>query len=58
MRRGVTVIMSTHQIREAMVLATRVVLLNRGSLAFHGERTDAMLADPGWVYAHYGEAAA
>ena len=58
MRRGVTVIMSTHQIREAMVLATRVVLLNRGTLAFDGQRTDAMLADPGWVYAHYGEAAA
>lgn len=58
LRRGVTVIMSTHQIREAMVLASHVVLLNRGQLAFHGERTAAMLADPGWVYQHYGEAAA
>jgi heme exporter protein A len=55
LQQGVTVVMSTHQIREAMVLATRVVLLNRGSLAFHGERTDAMLQDPGWVYSHYGD---
>jgi len=57
-QRSVTVVMSTHQIREAMVLATHVVLLNRGQLAFHGERTAAMLGDPGWVYAHYGESAA
>jgi heme ABC exporter ATP-binding subunit CcmA len=58
LRRGVTVIMSTHQIREAMVLATHCVLLNRGQLAYAGERNEAMLHDPGWIYQHYGESAA
>ena len=52
---GRTVIMSTHQLREALELATHVALLNRGTIAFHGERTPEMAADPGWVYAHYGE---
>lgn len=55
---GATVVLSTHQLREALELASHVLLLNRGKLAFTGERTAAMLADPGWVYAHYGEAAA
>ncbi|HEU0141428.1 MAG TPA: heme ABC exporter ATP-binding protein CcmA [Bryobacteraceae bacterium] len=54
---GRTVIMSTHQLREAMQLATDVALLNRGKLAYHGERTAEMLADPGWLYRHYGEVA-
>lgn len=53
---GATVVMSTHQLREALELATHVALLNRGKVAFRGERTAAMLSDPGWVYAHYGEA--
>ena len=52
---GRTVIMSTHQLREALDLATQVALINRGRIAFHGERTDEMLSDPGWVYSHYGE---
>jgi len=52
---GRTVIMSTHQLREALELATHVALINRGRLAFHGERTDEMLSDPGWVYSRYGE---
>jgi ABC-type multidrug transport system ATPase subunit len=52
---GRTVVMSTHQLREAMDLATHVALLNRGRMAFHGERTEAMVKDPGWVYAQYGE---
>lgn len=52
---GRTIIMSTHQLREALELATDVALLNRGRVAFTGERTAEMLADPGWVYAHYGE---
>src|SRR5450755_2002020 len=53
---GRTVIMSTHQLREALELATDVALINRGKLAFHGERTREMLEDPGWLYRHYGEA--
>ena len=52
---GRTVVMSTHQLREALELATHVALLNRGKIAFHGQRTPEMVADPGWVYAHYGE---
>ncbi len=52
---GRTVVMSTHQLREALELATHVVLLNRGKTAFQGERTPRMVEDPGWVYAHYGE---
>jgi heme exporter protein A len=53
--RGCTIVMSTHQLREAMDLATDVALINRGRLAFAGPRTSEMLADPGWVYARYGE---
>jgi heme ABC exporter ATP-binding subunit CcmA len=53
---GRTIIMSTHQLREALELATDVALINRGRLAFRGERTQAMLDDPGWLYKNYGEA--
>jgi heme ABC exporter ATP-binding subunit CcmA len=53
---GRTVVMSTHQLREALELATDVVLINRGRLAFHGTRTREMLEDPGWLYRNYGEA--
>jgi heme exporter protein A len=53
---GKTVMMSTHQLREALELATHVALINRGKLAYQGERTGEMLADPGWLYRNYGEA--
>jgi len=53
---GKTIVMSTHQLREALELATHVALLNRGQVAFLGDRTPEMVNDPGWVYAHYGEA--
>jgi ABC-type multidrug transport system ATPase subunit len=53
---GKTVVMSTHQLREALELATQVALVNRGKIGFHGQRTPEMLADPGWLYRHYGEA--
>ena len=52
---GKTIVMSTHQLREALELATHVALLNRGQVAFHGPRTPEMVADPGWVYSRYGE---
>ncbi|MCC6390887.1 MAG: heme ABC exporter ATP-binding protein CcmA [Bryobacterales bacterium] len=55
LERGATVIMSTHQLREAMQLATHVVLLARGKLIFHGERPAEMLQDPTWLYRTYGE---
>ena len=53
---GRTIIMSTHQLREALVLASDVALINRGKLAYRGPRTWEMLEDPGWLYRHYGEA--
>jgi heme ABC exporter ATP-binding subunit CcmA len=54
-KRGASIVMSTHQLREAMELATQVVLLERGQLVFQGGRTEEMISDPGWVYAHYGD---
>ncbi|MBI4891043.1 MAG: heme ABC exporter ATP-binding protein CcmA [Acidobacteria bacterium] len=53
---GSTVIMSTHQLREALELATHVVLINRGKLAHTGLRTQEMLDDPTYLYRTYGEA--
>ncbi|HZU28912.1 MAG TPA: heme ABC exporter ATP-binding protein CcmA [Bryobacteraceae bacterium] len=53
---GRSIIMSTHQLREALELATDVALINRGRLAYTGPRTDEMLNDPGWLYRNYGEA--
>jgi heme ABC exporter ATP-binding subunit CcmA len=52
---GKTIVMSTHQLREALELATHVALLNRGQVAFAGQRTPEMVADPGFLYARYGE---
>ncbi|MCC7174140.1 MAG: heme ABC exporter ATP-binding protein CcmA [Bryobacterales bacterium] len=54
--RGSTVVLSTHQLREALELATHVALINRGKLAFAGPRTGQMLDDTGWLYRTYGEA--
>ena len=53
--RGATIVMSTHQIREAMELATDVALLERGKIIFTGPRAPEMLLDPGWLYRNYGE---
>jgi len=52
---GRTVVLSTHQLREALDLATHVALLARGRLAFTGERTNEMVEDTGWLYRQYGE---
>jgi heme exporter protein A len=54
---GKTVVMSTHQLREALELASHVALLVRGKVAFDGPCTPEMVADPGYVYARYGEGA-
>lgn len=51
--KGATIVMSTHQIREAMELATQVALLERGKIVHAGPRTPEMLADPGWLYRTY-----
>jgi heme exporter protein A len=52
---GRTIVMSTHQLREALELASHVALLVRGQVAFHGPCTPEMVADPGLVYARHGE---
>jgi len=52
---GRTIVISTHQLREALELATHVALLVRGRLAYAGERTTEMLEDTGWLYRRYGE---
>ena len=52
---GKTIILSTHQLREALELASHVALLNRGQAAFWGPSTPEMVADPGLIYARYGE---
>ncbi len=52
---GRTIILSTHQLREALELATHVALIQRGQLAFTGERTQQMVDDPGWLYRTYGD---
>jgi len=53
--RGRTIIMSTHQLREALELASHVALLQRGQIVHAGERTQQMLDDTGWLYRTYGD---
>jgi len=53
--KGKTVILSTHQLREALELATHVALVDRGKLAHAGPRTPDMLEDPGWLYRTYSQ---
>lgn len=53
---GHTIIMSTHQLREALELASDVALIVRGRLTYRGERTSEMLDDPSWLYRNFGEA--
>jgi heme ABC exporter ATP-binding subunit CcmA len=53
--RGSTIVMSTHQIREAMELASDVALLERGRIIFSGPRSSEMLLDPGWLYRTYAD---
>ncbi|MGI8745717.1 MAG: heme ABC exporter ATP-binding protein CcmA [Bryobacteraceae bacterium] len=53
---GRTIILSTHQLREALELASDVALIVRGKLAYRGERTSEMVEDPGWLYRNFGEA--
>ena len=52
---GRTIILSTHQLREALEVATHVALIQRGRLAFSGERSQQMIDDLGWLYRTHGE---
>lgn len=47
---GTTIILSTHQLREALAIASHVALIENGRLCYAGERTEEMLNDPGSLY--------
>src|SRR5665213_2831411 len=51
--RGRTIIMSTHQLREALELASHVALLQRGQIVHTGERVQQMVEDTGWLNRTY-----
>jgi heme exporter protein A len=53
--RGRTIVMSTHQLREALELATHVAMIQRGQIVYAGERKQEMIDDTGWLYRTYGE---
>jgi len=53
--RGRTIVMSTHQLREALEAATHVAMIQRGQIVYAGERRQEMLDDTGWLYRTYGE---
>lgn len=48
--RQATIVLSTHQLREALAISSHVALIENGKLRFTGERTQAMLDDPGLLY--------
>ena len=48
--RGATMVLSTHQIREALAIASHVALLDQGQLRFFDRRTDEMVDDPRTLY--------
>jgi ABC-type multidrug transport system ATPase subunit len=52
--RGAAIVLSTHQIPEAMSLATHILFLERGQLAFSGPCPEEMLTDPTWLYRTHG----
>ena len=49
-QRGATIVLSTHQLREALAIASHVALIENGKLRYPGERTQEMLDDPGFLY--------
>jgi heme ABC exporter ATP-binding subunit CcmA len=53
--KGRTIVMSTHQLKEALVLATDVALIRRGEVAYIGPRTQQMVDDTGWLYRNYAD---
>ncbi|MBV9612294.1 MAG: heme ABC exporter ATP-binding protein CcmA [Acidobacteriaceae bacterium] len=57
-KRGATLLVSTHQIREALAIASHVALIENGKLRYAGERTQQMLEDPGLLYRLHTESGA
>jgi ABC-type multidrug transport system ATPase subunit len=55
---GRTAIISTHQLREALALATEIAVLDRGRLAFRGPNTDELRSSPEEFYRKHTESAA
>ncbi len=53
--RGATIVLSTHQIREALAIASHVALIENGRLRHAGQRTEQMLEDPTLLYRLYTE---
>ena len=49
-QRGATIVLSTHQLREALAIASDVALIENGKLRYSGERTAEMLNDPTLLY--------
>jgi heme exporter protein A len=49
-QRGATIIISTHQLREALPIASHVALIENGRLRYAGERTEEMVQDPALLY--------
>jgi heme exporter protein A len=49
-QRGATIVLSTHQLREALAIASDVALIENGKLRFAGERTAEMLHEPSLLY--------
>lgn len=54
-QRGATIILSTHQLREALAIASHVALIENGRLRHAGERTAEMFDDPTLLYRLYTE---
>jgi heme exporter protein A len=54
-QRGATIVLSTHQLREALAIASHVVLMENGRLRYTGERTQEMLDDPAFLYRSHTE---
>jgi heme ABC exporter ATP-binding subunit CcmA len=52
---GATIVLSTHQLREALAIASHVALVENGRLRHAGERTQEMLDDPALLYRIYSE---
>jgi heme ABC exporter ATP-binding subunit CcmA len=48
--RNATIVLSTHQLREALAIASYVAVMENGKLRYTGERTQAMLDDPALLY--------
>lgn len=49
-RGGATILLSTHQLREALTIASDVALVENGRLRYAGTRTPEMLEDPALLY--------